>query len=142
MRLRRVPVIAVALLAGACGGSPSAGPTPTGTPNPAGRPASTGSLQLTSPADNATITGSVVHVMVALSGAQVVAQTSTHIQPDKGHVHLYLDNQLIYMQYSLEQDVPVKPGTYALKAEFVASDHVPFNPRVWSPQIFFTVRAA
>ncbi|TMC47497.1 MAG: hypothetical protein E6J14_15695 [Chloroflexi bacterium] len=142
MRLRTAPVIVAALLAVACGGSPTAAPTPTGTPGLAGRPASTASLQLTSPADNATVTGSVVHVMVSLSGAQVVAQTSTHIQPDRGHVHLYLDNQLIYMQYRLEQDVPVKRGTYALKAEFVAADHVPFNPRVWSQQIIFTVRAA
>ena len=44
------------------------------------------------------------------------------------------------MQYSLQQDVPVHPGTYQLKAEFVASDHVPFNPRVWSQQVVFTVR--
>jgi hypothetical protein len=28
-----------------------------------------------------------------------------------------------------------------LKAEFVAADHAPFSPRVWSPEVIFTVRA-
>jgi len=44
------------------------------------------------------------------------------------------------MNYALEQDFPVVPGTYVLKAEFVAADHAPFNPRVWSAEVFFTVR--
>ena len=32
------------------------------------------------------------------------------------------------------------PGRYVIKAEFVASDHAPFNPRVWSPEVIFTVK--
>ena len=56
------------------------------------------------------------------------------------HVHVYLDNALWYMQYSLTKDIPVSPGTYVLKAEFVANDHAPFNPRDWSDQVFFTVK--
>jgi hypothetical protein len=43
------------------------------------------------------------------------------------------------MNYGLEQDVPVTVGSHALKAEFVAADHAPFNPRVWSDEIVFTV---
>ena len=54
-------------------------------------------------------------------------------------MHLYLDNTLVYMQYSLQQDLPVPPGTHVLRAEFVASDHVPFDPRVWSQSVVFTV---
>jgi hypothetical protein len=26
-----------------------------------------------------------------------------------------------------------------LKAEFVATDHAPFNPRIWSSEVIFTV---
>lgn len=36
--------------------------------------------------------------------------------------------------------LPVSPGTYVLKAEFVASDHAPFSPRVWSAEVYFTVK--
>jgi hypothetical protein len=43
------------------------------------------------------------------------------------------------MNYGTEQDVPVAAGPHVLKAEFVAADHVPFAPRVWSPQVVFTV---
>jgi len=126
----------------ACGGAGAMSSTPTAraTPNQASRPASPAVLTITSPANNAVITGRTVHVVVALQNATVVQQTSTHVQPDQGHVHLYLDNQLIYMQYRLQQDVPVTPGVYALKAEFVAADHFPFNPRVWSSVVIFTVR--
>jgi hypothetical protein len=45
------------------------------------------------------------------------------------------------MNYGLEQDLPVQPGTIVLKAEFVAADHAPFNPRVWSPEVIFTVKS-
>lgn len=133
---------AMVALAG-CGSSASTSAgTPSHTPSPADRPSSPAVLHIVSPTNGEAITGSTVHVVVSLSGAQVVAATSTHITPTEGHVHLYLDQQLIYMQYKLEQDVPVTPGTYALKAEFVAADHYPFSPRVWSQQLVFTVRAA
>ena len=58
-------------------------------------------------------------------------------------MHLYLNNQLIYMQYSLQESVPVHPGVeYAMYAEFVGQDHYPFNPRDVTPTIFFTVAPA
>lgn len=131
-------VMVVAACGGGGGGSPS--PTAAATPNPATRPASPAVLSITSPSNGQVVTGTTVHVVVSLQNATVVKLTSTHIQPDQGHVHLYLDNQLIYMQYSLQQDVPVHPGVYSLKAEFVAADHFPFKPRVWSSVVIFTVR--
>jgi hypothetical protein len=90
--------------------------------------------------DGSTVTGTTIHVVVAITGAQIVQATSSDIQPDKGHVHLYIDGNLQYMAYTLSQDFPVHPGTYTIKAEFVASDHFPFNPRVYSKQIVFTVK--
>ena len=86
------------------------------------------------------MTGTTVHVALSVSGASIVSATTTNIRPDQGHVHLYVDNVLVSMNYGLKQDLPVSPGTYVLKAEFVAADHAPFSPRVWSPEIFFTVK--
>jgi len=137
-KLLILAVSAVAMVT-ACGGG-GATPTARTTPNPATRPSSPAVLQIVSPVNGAVVTGSTVHVVVSLKNATVVQLTSTHIQPDQGHVHLYLDNQLIYMAYQLAQDVPVHPGVYSLKAEFVAGDHFPFNPRVWSAVVVFTVR--
>jgi len=79
-------------------------------------------------------------VVLTLEGAQIVSATTTNIRPDQGHVHLYVNNVLVSMNYGLEQDIPVNPGTYVVKAEFVAADHAPFSPRVWSPEVFFTIR--
>jgi hypothetical protein len=86
------------------------------------------------------VTGSSVHIVISLQHAQIVPATTTNIRPDQGHVHLYVDNVLVSMNYGLEQDLPVHPGTYLLKAEFVASDHAPFDPRVWSTEVLFTVQ--
>ena len=44
------------------------------------------------------------------------------------------------MNYGLEQDIPVLKGTLVLRAEFVAADHAPFNPRVQSGETVFTVK--
>jgi hypothetical protein len=138
-RLAMLGLGAVMLLS-ACGGGGAAPPTAGATPNQASRPSSPAILTITSPGNGQVVTGTMVRVVVSLQNATVVKQTSTHIQPDQGHVHLYLDNQLIYMQYSLAQDVTVHPGVYSLKAEFVAADHFPFNPRVYSSVVIFTVR--
>ncbi len=97
-------------------------------------------MAIVSPTSGQSVTGTSVHVVISLTGAQIVSATTTNVRPDQGHIHLYVDNVLVSMNYGLEQDLPVSPGTYVLKAEFVASDHAPFSPRVWSPEVFFTVQ--
>ena len=136
---RRLIVTAVVLLVAACSGGPvvTAGP-PSGSLGP--RPASPATVEILQPTSNSTLSGTTVHVVLRLTGATIVTQTTTAIRPDEGHVHLYVNNVLVSMNYGLEQDLPVQPGTIVLKAEFVAADHAPFNPRVWSPQVIFTVR--
>lgn len=113
-------------------------PTPPASLGP--RPSSLATVEVVQPADGAEIVGSTAHVVLKLTGATIIAETTTNIRPDQGHVHLYVDNVLVSMNYGLEQDVPVHPGTYVVKAEFVAADHAPFSPRVWSPEVFFTVK--
>ena len=134
-------------------GVPASGPALTPLPSAiatetasrtasAGRPSSPAEVFVTSPRNGTTVTGTTVHVTVAVKNAEVVQQTSLAINPTQGHVHLYVDNALVYMSYTLEQDLPVQPGTHTLRAEFVASDHAPFDPRVWSTPIIFTAKCA
>ena len=137
---------AVALVLVACSGDPGpSAPVNPGhsMPVPASlgpRPPSPATVEIVKPAAGETVTGTVASIVLKLNGARIIMETTTAIRPDEGHVHLYVDNSLVSMNYGLEQDVPVTPGSHVMKAEFVAADHAPFNPRVWSAETIFTVR--
>jgi hypothetical protein len=137
-------IVCLVVTAAACSGPSAPSPvvtlTPANSPSAAPRPSSLATVSIVEPTDGATVTGTSVHVILQLSGATIVTQTTTNIKPDEGHVHLYLNGQLVSMNYGLEQDIAVVPGTYVLKAEFVAADHAPFNPRVESSEVVFTVK--
>ena len=81
------------------------GRAPLAQPHPAARPASDATIRITSPRDEQTVHGPTVHVVVQLNGARIVKATTTDIRPDEGHVHLYVDNSLVSMNYGLEQDL-------------------------------------
>jgi Domain of unknown function (DUF4399) len=132
--------LAIAFVVAACG-QPAASPAaPTGAPESFGpRPSSPATLTIVQPQDGQTLAGPTVHVSIDLSNATITPATTTSIQPDQGHIHLYVNGTLASMNYSTEQDLPLTPGNYALKAEFVAADHAPFSPRVWSNQVVITV---
>jgi hypothetical protein len=106
----------------------------SGSAAPSARPSSTAKLEILSPKNGETFQGSDVDVPVklGLSAARIVPATTKNISPDTGHVHIYLDNQIVTMNFSLDGDIPhVTPGQHILRAEFVASDHLPFDPRVF-----------
>lgn len=143
-RSRLATVLAAfAFVAAACSpAAPTTAPqtlTPAISPTIAPRIASDAKVSIREPADGATVVGTSVHVVLKLDGAKIVTETTTNIRPDEGHVHLYLNGQVVSMNYGLEQDLPVTPGTYVFRAEFVAADHAPFNPRVESTEVVFTV---
>jgi hypothetical protein len=128
----RTLTLAIAVLTlGACGTPP---PPPTPSPSPtvnlATRPSSPVRIRIVSPADQAQIPAGVIHVGIAVDGGIIVKQTTTHITPTEGHVHFSVNGKLISMNYGTAQDVPLQKGLYILTAEFVAADHIPFNPRV------------
>jgi hypothetical protein len=137
----RFPSAIVLLAAFVVACSPGAVATPTaGLASLGPRPSSPATVAIVAPTTGARVTGASVHVVLSLTGAQIVPATTTAISPTTGHVHLYVDNSLVSMNYGLEQDIPVTPGSHVLKAEFVAADHAPFNPRVYSAEVIFTVQ--
>jgi hypothetical protein len=133
--MNRAVLAALLLLLAACNGDSGASVAPSLGP----RPSSAATVEVVEPAQGQTVTGTSAHVVLKLTGATIVPQTTTNLRPDEGHIHLYVNGALVSMNYGLEQDVPVQPGTYAVKAEFVAADHAPFSPRVWSADTVFTV---
>jgi hypothetical protein len=123
-------------------------PAPTPYPTPSGglghRPSTPVKITLLAPTGGETVHGTSMLVRVSITGGVVTQTTSADITPTKGHVHLYLNNQLIYMAYTLQQMVTgLHPGVeYSMYAEYVAQDHFPFSPRDVTPTIFFTVAPA
>jgi hypothetical protein len=146
-----VLLTAVLFFVTACGSAAADGgsgtPAPTPYPTPSGglghRPSTPVKITLLSPTSGEVVHGTTLLVKVSITGGLVTSTTTAAITPTKGHVHLYLNNQLIYMQYTLSQTITVKPGLeYAMYAEFVAQDHFPFAPRDVTPTVFFTVAPA
>ncbi|MBV8526853.1 MAG: hypothetical protein JOZ75_00910 [Candidatus Dormibacteraeota bacterium] len=139
---RLIVLITVAIAVAACGEAAGSTPTTVGgyTPATSVRPASPVHVTLVTPTNGQVVHGSTVHVVVSITGGTVTPVYSTHISSTVGHVHLYMNKQLVYMSYTLVQDLPVNAGTeYSMYAEWVASDHFPFDPRDVTSTIFFTV---
>jgi hypothetical protein len=125
-------VSALLVLLAACtsnaGGSPTTS-APASSASP--RPSSAATLTIVTPANGSVVHGSTVELRLRLQGAKIVPATTQDIRPDRGHIHVILDGQLISMNYQLRNAIAdVKPGPHLLQAEFVASDHFPFDPRV------------
>ena len=139
MRRALVLLFATLLIAPACGGGGSddgdAGSTP------AARPSSPATVSILAPKNGAVVKGSSVELRMSLDGGKIVDPSVTKITPTTGHIHVLLDNAVISMDYGLKQTVgDLKPGTHTLRIEFVASDHQPFDPRVFD-EIAFTAKA-
>ena len=140
MRRLVLLLLATALLAACGGGSSTPAPTPSLTPATQNRPSSPVKVTVDEPANGAVVHGTSVHIVVSVNGGMVTPAYSTNISPTVGHVHLYMNGQLVYMSYTLHQDLPVNPGVeYTMYAEWVAADHFPYSPRDVTPTIFFTV---
>jgi Domain of unknown function (DUF4399) len=134
MRSKVVVAVAAAVLLAACGGGGSSSAGSSGQPS--ARPSSPAKLSILEPRNGQVIHGSNVHVKLALKGARIVPATTQHITPTTGHVHLLLDGRIVSMNYSLDDTIKVKPGQHVMRVEFVASDHLPFDPRVVSAVVF------
>jgi len=96
------------------------------------RPSSSATISFVTPTNGDVYHGDPAHVPIAvdLTGGTIVPYTSTHLVPNTGHIHLYLDGNIVLMSFGTRATLPVDPGRHRLTAEFVAVDHQPWNPRV------------
>jgi hypothetical protein len=130
-------LLSVTLLA-SCGGGGDSGAEPASTA--AARPKSPATISILAPKNGDVIKGTSVDVKMDLEGGKVVEPSVTAITPTTGHIHVLLDGAVVSMDYGLEQKLnKLEPGTHTLRIEFVAADHLPFDPRVFD-EIAFTVK--
>ena len=105
MKLVVIAGLAAALLA-ACGGGDGSGNGST-SPTPTSRPSSPAKLAILYPKSGTVIHGSTVHLKIKLTGAKIVAPTTTHIVPTKGHIHVLLDGKIESMNYGINLNNPI-----------------------------------
>ena len=124
---------------GGSGGQAASGGQASSPPSTAAaqRPSSTAKLLIASPHNGQVVRGGSVQLRLDLRNAKIVAATTSNIRPDQGHVHVMLDGRLISMNYGLQEVLPkLAAGTHVLQVEFVAADHLPFDPRVLTQAAF------
>jgi hypothetical protein len=102
------------------------------------RPSTSATITILSPQPGQVLRGNpaTIRVRLRVTGARIVSQASTHLTPDKGHIHLYLDGMLVTMAYATATTIYPSPGSHRLEAQFVAVDHGPFSPPVTASVTF------
>ena len=145
-RTRTAVLFAVAALAlglAACSDGNSGGSDAPATTAVAAapRPSSPAKLVMTTPKNGQTVRQDRPELRLELDGGKIVSQTTTRVQGDEGHIHLHVDGKLVDMNYGLRQRLPaLPPGQHVVQVEFVAADHVPFEPRVLTQAAFQVAR--
>jgi len=121
-------VLALALTAAACGGGDGGGDGGT----PTARPSSPATVAIVTPTNGDSFpAGTTIPVKVDLEGGRIVKQATKNITPTTGHLHLSVDDEIVSMNYGTTNSLKgVKPGMHVMKVEYVAADHLPFDPRV------------
>ena len=134
-------LIAAALVLAACTSNGSGADPGSTTPATTGaRPASPAVVKIVEPKNGATEPATGAKLRISLTGAKLTSVTSQDISPTEGHLHVSVDDRLISMTSGLTQTLPdLTPGRHTIRVEFVAADHLPFDPRVVT-EAFFEVR--
>jgi hypothetical protein len=116
-----VTAMALVLLAACSSTSASSASTATRAATPA-------RLGILAPRQGAVV-GPHPTLRLKLTGARLAtaAASGTAVPTDQGFVHVYVDDKLVSVLYSLTQKLPtLDPGAHTVRVEFVALDHAPF----------------
>ena len=84
-------------------------------------------IAILSPADGATVEAGTVPIEVELTGAELASESSDE---DAGHVHVYVDGEVVDMPSSLDVEVELEAGEHELEVEFVTAGHAALDPPV------------
>jgi hypothetical protein len=115
--------------------------TAASTASTATRPATPARLEILAPRQGQVV-GPQPTLRLKLSGARLAtaAVSATNVPADQGFAHVYVDDKLVSVLYSLTQKLPtLDAGPHTVRVEFVALDHAPFTNQV-TDSTRFTVK--
>lgn len=70
-----------------------------------------------------------VALEVDLEGGELTAENEA-ADPSKGHLHVYVDGQLVSMPSTATPEVELEPGDHEITVEFTQADHRSYEPRI------------
>jgi hypothetical protein len=94
------------------------------------RPSTTATLDVISPTEGQHFPSNAVPIRVNVKGGSLAAASVNKLQPGKGHLQVSVDRILVTQAANPVQVVQVGDGDHAISVEYVASDHLPFCPKV------------
>lgn len=130
-------VIACLLGLVACGNDGASNNGGAGAP---ARPTTTAKLAILQPTSGQ-VEGPQVTLQMQLTGGTLAPVSGNlQLEPNTGHIHVYVDGALVTMSPGLTTTLPtLSPGLHTIRAEFVANDHLPWANRVVAA-VGFTVQ--
>jgi hypothetical protein len=130
-------IVAALVLAACTSNGSGVDPSSTTQATTGLRPASPAVVKILEPKNGATEPATGAKLRVSLTGAKLTSVTSQDISPTEGHLHVSVDDRLISMTSGLTQTLlDLTPGRHTIRVEFVAADHLPFDPRVVTEAFF------
>jgi hypothetical protein len=138
----RAPAVGLGVIAFGCFVLATILPLLLGARPSLGRPSTVARLAILSPHEGEVFRGdrAAIPVHLQLDGGKIAPFTSLRLVPNEGHIHLYLDGSLVSMATAPDAQIAASLGQHELRAEFVAVDHGPFEPRV-VVTVMFSVHA-
>jgi hypothetical protein len=96
-------------------------------------------IEITSPDSGATVEANTpVEVRTRVRGGRLVSSTDAQ-GTDVGHLHVYVDDNLVAMPTAETYPVELRPGRHTVTVEFTRADHGSFSPQV-TDEIELTAR--
>jgi hypothetical protein len=87
-------------------------------------------VEITNPRDGSSVrAGRPVSIEGQISGGELTSATRSD-DPTQGHLHVFVDDELISMPSTPTQEVELKPGEHTIAVEFTTADHRSFEPRI------------
>jgi Family of unknown function (DUF6130) len=126
-----VPVVLVALAFAAGAGAFAIGANSGAQPTAGTVPAPEGlSVAIIAPSNRDSVVANEPFDLIAevVGGELTTAQQSG--DPTRGHLHVFVDDQLISMPNVPTQKVELEPGEHSIVVEFTTADHRSLEPRV------------
>jgi hypothetical protein len=88
------------------------------------------SIEITAPDDGTSVpAGRPLMVETDITRGELTAATESD-DPTQGHLHVFVDDELISMPATPTQEVELEPGDHTIVVEFTTADHRSFEPRI------------